>query len=69
MGHLIALGREDIAQLSTSIRTLSPQATLDRGYAVVQKNDGTVVRAASEITSGEHLRVRLAQGEATVSAE
>jgi len=68
MGHLIALGREDIAQLSTSIRTLSPQATLDRGYSVVQKKDGAVVRSASEITAGEELRVRLAQGEASVTA-
>jgi exodeoxyribonuclease VII large subunit len=68
MSHLIALGREDIAQLSTSIRTLSPQATLDRGYSVVQKKDGAVVRSASEITAGEELRVRLAQGEASVTA-
>jgi len=69
MGHLIALGREDIAQLATSIRTLSPQATLDRGYAVVQKSDGAVLRSASEITTGEHLRVRLAKGEARVTAD
>jgi len=62
------LGREDIAQLSTSIRTLSPQATLDRGYSVLQKKDGAVVRSASEITAGEELRVRLAQGEANVTA-
>jgi exodeoxyribonuclease VII large subunit len=45
------------------VRTLSPQATLDRGYSVVQKSDGSVLRKASEVKPGEKLRLRLAQGE------
>jgi len=67
--HHISLAREEIANLSTGLRTLSPQSTLDRGYAVVQKIDGRIVRRASEVTTGEHLKIRLADGAATVVTE
>lgn len=67
--HRISLAREEIANLSTGLRTLSPQSTLDRGYAVVQKIDGRIVRRASEVTTGEHLKIRLADGAATVVTE
>ena len=45
---------------------LSPQATLNRGYALVQRGDGTVVRAPSEVSAHERLRVRLAAGDLLV---
>jgi exodeoxyribonuclease VII large subunit len=59
----IAIAAEEISGLRTQVRTLSPQATLDRGYSVVQKSDGSVLRKASEVKPGEKLRLRLAQGE------
>ena len=67
--HRIALAFEEVGALRTAVRTLSPQSTLDRGYSVIQKSDGALVRSASEITSGEHLRLRLAQGQATAVVE
>ena len=63
MSSALALGREEISGLRTQVRTLSPQATLDRGYSVVQTSDGSVVRKASELKTGQRLRLRLAQGE------
>jgi exodeoxyribonuclease VII large subunit len=63
MSSAIAIAVEEIGGLRTQVRTLSPQATLDRGYSVVQKADGSVLRKASEVKSGEKLRLRLAQGE------
>jgi exodeoxyribonuclease VII large subunit len=45
------------------LRGLSPAATLKRGYAIVQRADGHVVRAADEVKTDDHLRVRLAEGE------
>jgi len=63
MSSAIAIAVEEIGGLRTQVRTLSPQATLDRGYSVVQKSDGSVLRKASEVKSGEKLRLRLAQGE------
>jgi len=63
MSSAIAIAAEEISGLRTQVRTLSPQATLDRGYSVVQKSDGSVLRKASEVKPGEKLRLRLAQGE------
>ncbi len=41
------------------LRTLSPLSTLARGFAIVQKNDGKLVRKASEVKTGELLQIRL----------
>ena len=48
---------------------LSPQATLDRGYAVVQDEDGAVVRDADAVEPGTDLQVRLAAGILLVTAD
>jgi exodeoxyribonuclease VII large subunit len=52
----------DIAHLAGQVAALSPQATLDRGYAVVQRADGAVVRDPAEVAAGERLDVRVAAG-------
>nr|WP_244409075.1 exodeoxyribonuclease VII large subunit [Stackebrandtia nassauensis] len=56
----------DVTSLRGHLRALSPQGTLDRGYAIVRRADGAVVRADTEVTASEDLRVRLARGELTV---
>ncbi|WP_298251679.1 exodeoxyribonuclease VII large subunit [uncultured Arthrobacter sp.] len=52
-----------IGHLRDRVRSLSPQKTLDRGYAVVQQTDGHVVRSPTEVAPGETLRVRVADGQ------
>ncbi len=53
----------DVEHLLARLRTLSPHATLERGYAVVRRaDDGTVVRDASLIEEGTDLDVRVALG-------
>jgi len=52
-----------LAQLSGSLRGLSPQNTLDRGYAIVRDKDGHVISRADQVTSGDALRVRVSEGE------
>ena len=59
---------EELTHLIARVRTLSPQATLDRGYAVVQKQDGSIVRSPKALTKGEELRLRLAEGVAVATA-
>lgn len=59
---------EELTHLIARVRTLSPQATLDRGYAVVQKVDGSIVRSPNVLTEGEELRLRLAEGVAVATA-
>jgi exodeoxyribonuclease VII large subunit len=52
----------DLAHTRARVRALSPAATLDRGYAVVQAADGSVVRAATDVSAHDELTVRLAVG-------
>jgi len=59
----LAIAQEELQQVTARVRALSPQATLDRGYAVVQLADGSIVRESAALKDGEKLRIRLAQGE------
>ncbi|HEX6756115.1 MAG TPA: exodeoxyribonuclease VII large subunit [Mycobacteriales bacterium] len=59
----------DLVHSRARVAALSPAATLRRGYAVVQRADGTVVRGPSDVDIGERLRLRLADGELTAVAE
>jgi exodeoxyribonuclease VII large subunit len=45
------------------LQTISPQATLDRGYAIVTRLDNdTIIRNAAEISAGEGIHARVARG-------
>ena len=60
----LALRAQDsVAQMRARVRALSPQQTLDRGYAVVQTADGSVLTDAAQAAVGQSLAVRLAAGE------
>jgi exodeoxyribonuclease VII large subunit len=59
--QLISSAATDLDHLRARVATLSPQATLERGYAVVQRSDGAVVREPDEADG--RLRVRVARGE------
>jgi exodeoxyribonuclease VII large subunit len=65
--HSLDRAAVDIEHTRARVRTLSPAATLDRGYAVVQRRDGSIVRQPADVTVGEQLLIRLAQGEIAVT--
>ncbi len=54
---------DELRHTVARLRALSPAATLERGYAIVQRADGHVVRAAGDVQTDDLLRVRLAEGE------
>jgi exodeoxyribonuclease VII large subunit len=54
--------RTDIARLAARVTSMSPQATLARGYAVLQRADGSAVRDPAEVVAGERLTGRVAAG-------
>jgi exodeoxyribonuclease VII large subunit len=59
------------AAVSARLDALSPLAVLSRGYAIVYREpEGAIVRRAREVSEGDALRLRVAEGEidATVSA-
>ncbi len=68
--HALKAATDDLAHTLARLRSLSPQSTLDRGYAVVQRSDGSIARDSKQLRTGEKLRLRLARGEvgATVIA-
>lgn len=53
-------------ELAASLRALSPQGTLDRGYAIVRDSAGAVVRDASGVGRDDALGIRVARGEIDV---
>jgi exodeoxyribonuclease VII large subunit len=59
---------DQVAHLRTQVRGLSPLATLERGYAVVQDADGHVLRDPADVGPGDTLRVRLARGDLHATA-
>ena len=65
----VTAGEAEVARLLAQVAALSPAATLQRGYAVVQRPDGAVVRDPGEVTAGDRLRVRVADGELHAVAE
>ncbi|MCB1465476.1 MAG: exodeoxyribonuclease VII large subunit, partial [Nitratireductor sp.] len=52
-----------LTQSARLLETLSHRAVLERGYALVVKADGTLVKRASNLSKGEEIAVRFADGE------
>jgi exodeoxyribonuclease VII large subunit len=56
-------------RLGASLSHLDPARVLERGYGIVQKADGRVVRDSAELTLGETVVLRLARGGAGARIE
>ena len=67
---LLEIEKKELKGVRDHLRSLSPQSTMDRGYAVVQLSDGKILRDATKLKIGTALRIRVAKGEtgATVTA-
>ena len=52
-----------------ALRTLSPTATLERGYAVARTPDGRIVHDAATLHEGDALQVIVARGSADTRVE
>jgi exodeoxyribonuclease VII large subunit len=64
---LLEIEKKEIKGVISHLRSLSPQSTMDRGYSVVQSDDGKIVRDATKLKAGAVLRIRAAKGEARAS--
>ncbi|NOY87102.1 MAG: exodeoxyribonuclease VII large subunit [Deltaproteobacteria bacterium] len=58
--------RSRLQSLEGKLDSLGPRSVLDRGYAVVRKDDGSVVIAPHEVKEGEMLTVDLSKGRVLV---
>jgi exodeoxyribonuclease VII large subunit len=66
----VARARTALATSSAALGVLGPQATLDRGYAIVRRRpDDAIVRSPAEAPSGTALRIRVAGGDLPAVAQ
>lgn len=67
LDHQLARAEDDLGHRLARVRALSPLATLQRGYAVVQTAGGAVVTDVSTLSPGDELDARLATGRLTAT--
>ena len=68
----VAAARSALDASAAALAVLGPNATLERGYAIVRRSpDGAIVRDPHDAPAGSGLRIRVARGEiaATVDEE
>lgn len=66
-----ALERADrrVVELRAQLRALSPQATLERGYAIARLESGAVLRHVADAAPGEGVRLTLVDGEVAATVD
>ena len=62
LGHALDRAADDIGHQRARARALSPLATLQRGYAVLQDADGHVVTSIEGVAARQQISVRVADG-------
>ncbi len=69
LDRVLGAGAAELDRLHAQVTALSPAATLARGYAVVQRQDGVVVRRPGDVSAGDPLRLRVAHGEIAATVD
>jgi exodeoxyribonuclease VII large subunit len=64
---LITYKSEELTHITARLRTLSPQATLERGYTIVRNLKGEIVKAASSLRVDEQINLKFATGTASAT--
>ncbi|GAA3008332.1 exodeoxyribonuclease VII large subunit [Kitasatospora albolonga] len=69
LGHRLDAAGSDLGHTLARVVALSPLATLERGYAVLQRADGHVVTDPAALAAGERLHARVAEGAFEVTVD
>ena len=69
MANRLDRAADDIAHRLARVRTLSPLATLKRGYAVLQTAGGSVITDAAAVSEGDLVDARLAAGRMSLQVQ
>ena len=69
VGNFLHLQEVKLEHLKNLVTSLSPQKTLDRGYSVIRDTNGHVLQDASKVKTGTKLKIRLAKGDLTATAD
>lgn len=63
MTNLLAVKRARTGQLAAALDAMSPLKVLGRGYAIAQKQDGSIISHTGDAAPGERFRLRVSDGE------
>ena len=69
MSRCLAFKRQSMERVVASLSALNPLAVLSRGYALVQDGEGKVVPTVGQLSVGDRVHLRFADGSARVSVE
>ena len=58
----ISLKKHRYVALTSKLDAMSPLKVLTRGYAITQKEDGTMLRSVSQVSAGDSILIRLQDG-------
>jgi exodeoxyribonuclease VII large subunit len=61
--HAVDRATDAVHRLSAQLRTLSPQKTLDRGYAIVRGPKGTIASTIADVSRGDSISIQVADGD------
>ena len=67
--RLLELHDVRLRRLGANLEHLNPQSVLERGYSIVARDDGNIVRSAADVQTGERLRLVFARGAALARVE
>ena len=59
----VSADRERFARLAAALDAMSPLKVLGRGYSIARKEDGGIIKKASDVACGERIAVRLESDE------
>ncbi len=62
MRHQLENNRQRLSMQMRQLDAVSPLAVLGRGYAIVSRPDGTIVRSSRSVTTGEKIEAKLGTG-------
>ena len=54
--------RQRLGQTAALLEAVSPLATVSRGYSIVARADGTVIREPADVSVGDSIRAQVAGG-------
>lgn len=69
MTNLLAVKRARTGQLAAALDAMSPLKVLGRGYAIAQKQDGSIISHTGDASPGERFRLRVFDGELSCRVE
>jgi exodeoxyribonuclease VII large subunit len=67
--NFIAIESAYLNGANGTLRALSPQGTLERGFSIVRDSNNVIVKSVTSVSAGDELRIKLADGDLTTRVE